>query len=245
MKLITYLLTICIYITTSRRKFRTGCNTHNESISEEDKKLIVTIHNEYRNQIALGTASVSMPYASNMIQMYWNEELALKAQDWANKCKGSHSRNRNNPKFKVGENIFTIETRGGRPMPEWKKALDAWWAQSSNFEGKSVDKFEIVGHPSGYFSQMIWANSYWVGCGFSVYKTVSNTDISMYVCHYGPKGNTLNKPIYIQSASAQCNCLTGLSCGNSMFKGLCCPSGFCEDNSLHYNGQPFAGTANK
>ncbi len=238
------LLIICLLsFIISRRKFKNkSCNLYTDKMSDEDKAIIVSTHNEYRNQVALGTSGTNLAFATNMIQMYWSEELAVKAQEWADKCRARNSSNRAHPKFKVGENIHKLETTGGDPKPEWKKSIDAWFAQSKSFDGKSIKKFRIGGVDTGSFTQLIWANSYWVGCGFAKFKTVKNTDMSFYVCHYGPKGNNLNLPIYSDAQAAGCTCLSGISCGNAKYKGLCCPSGYCEEKNLVYGGEPFPGT---
>lgn len=247
MKLTTIIFNLCLCIIVSFKKLKNACNLHKDAISNEDKNLIISLHNEYRNQIAMGTAPLSpkLPPAANMIQMYWSDELALKAQEWADQCRGGNSdkSKRMNAKFKVGENVFSLETQGGVPKPDWKKPLQAWWDESKSFGKKSISNFKIEGRSSENFTQLIWANSYWVGCGFSTFKTVKNTDMSMYVCHYGPSGNNQGKSIYIENKQGGCNCLTGLSCGNPSFKGLCCPNGHCEQKSLVYTGEPFSGTA--
>ena len=46
-----------------------------------------------------------------------------------------------------------------------------------------------------HYTQMLWADTEYVGCGVSQYR-----DGSWYrnyvVCHYGPKGNWLGNPVY-------------------------------------------------
>ncbi|XP_043859355.1 cysteine-rich secretory protein 2-like [Dromiciops gliroides] len=54
-------------------------STHKASIQRE----IVNKHNELRR--------MTIPTAGNILKMAWNEEAALNAENWANKCTLSHS----------------------------------------------------------------------------------------------------------------------------------------------------------
>jgi hypothetical protein len=232
----------------SMKKFRNSkdeCNLYKEPMSEAEKKEIVDSHNDVRNKIALQTFDPAhkLPFATNMIQMYYNDELALKAQEWANKCtnKNSVGEDRSNPKYKVGESVWMRETSGGKPKPEWKKAVEEWGKQISSFGKKSLKKFKFGGPQTEAFTQLIWANTYWVGCGFSQYTTPKGT-ASLHVCQYGPAGNVPGETIYMQSKEKKCNCLKGLTCGNKKYPGLCCPDGFCEELSLKYDGDVIVGT---
>ena len=221
------------------------CNTFKKPMTVDQKKLIISLHNEIRNKIALKSdKNAKLPFASNMIQMYWSEELALKAQDHANKCTKNYSdqKFRTNPKFISGENVFFVETKGGQPQPDWNKAVTHWANFGKAAPPSRIEKFNYAGYNISPFTQIIWAKSYLVGCGFSVSKT-DQGDLSLYVCHYGPTGNIAGQPVYQASNQKSCNCLKGLSCGNPKWPGLCCPDGFCKDQNYTYpNGNMIPGT---
>lgn len=76
---------------------------------------------------------------------------------------------------------------------------------------------------TGHYSQMIWAETNRVGCGYTSY--LSNTsftrpvETNLYVCNYGPAGNFLELPSYkIGSPCSQCPAKTVCS---SLFPYLC------------------------
>lgn len=243
MKLINFLklclLLSIITISNSTKNFK--CNISKQSLKEEDKKIIVDLHNKYRNEIAVQTSQKrpKLPFATNMMQLYWNEELALRAQKWANKCKKSNSPNneRQHPKYKVGENIYSIMTSGGQPQMNWEEPINSWYNNIVNFNGKSVDKYTFQGKNSDQFTQLIWAKSIWIGCGFSQFKSELNL-VTLYVCHYGPSGNNRDRKIFKKSLTGNCQCPKGTSCKNPLYMGLCCPDGHCNKDNLVFNGEP-------
>lgn len=227
-----------------------GCNQDSGIMSLDERKIILETHNALRNQIALGTNSVGpkLPYAQNMIQMYYNDAIGYKAQKHANKCTLIHSNKeeRRQPQFKTGENIYTTTFYNGKPEKNWQKAIEMWFAEIKDFAGKSVVAYAQGGPTTGHFTQVIWANSYFVGCGFSTFSPMKNVQHNLYVCQYGPVGNIIGYPIYKASADEKtCNCPAELACNNVTFAGLCCPPGHCNSASVEFNGEPFRGTLPK
>jgi hypothetical protein len=253
MKLIIFGLLIifsCFISIYSRNHFKLQtkrCNKFRGFIPEDEKTLIVNTHNDYRQQISTGKFAFNpkLPIANNMIQMYWNEELAAKAQEWADNCKlvNSNFKSRATPKFAVGENIYFFETSNNPTVRSWKMVIDAWFKQGSFFN-KGVKNYQHGGINTEAFTQAAWAKSYWIGCGYSKFKSQKGFT-HLYVCHYGPIGNNPGHSIYQASDKAICKCKNGLSCGNKKYPNLCCPAGFCDSDSLEYEGEPIAGTIPK
>lgn len=207
--------------------------------SLQDKIAILNLHNYYRNQIALKSSITGppLPFATNMYQMYWNDELSSKAQEWANQCLWQHSSEkfRNIIAFSLGENLFTEGDTKNFPAPNWQNAISNWWNEIRYWPpNASIDSYQFY-HPTGHLTQMIWAKTYMVGCGSSYYMKDGFYN-TLYVCEYGPAGNTITTPIYISSFVKGCNCPLQTSCSNYYFTGLCCPYGFCSPNNLVYNG---------
>lgn len=215
-------------------------------MSLDEKRIVITTHNKLRNQIALQSNVVGpkLPYATNMIQMYYSDAIGEKAQQWANKCLFKHSPKdfRKQSQFKTGENIYKISFIGGKPEKNWQKAIESWFAEIKDFAGKSVDSFQAGAPSTGHFTQIIWAYSYFVGCGFASYSDSPNTVTHLHVCQYGSVGNIIGFPIYKSSMTPACKCPGELACNNLTFTGLCCPVGHCNHNSLEFHGEPFKGT---
>lgn len=164
--LITFLISLLIEesIASSIKKSllkNTGCNKDSGLMSFEEKKMIVITHNRIRNQIATQSNSIGpkLPYATNMIQMFYSDAIGEKAQEWANKCTFKHSSPdaRKQPQFKTGENIFMKKFNNGTPQKNWQSAIEAWYAEIKDFGGKSVVTFKPEGASTGHFTQVIWA----------------------------------------------------------------------------------------
>ena len=59
-------------------------------------------------------------------------------------------------------------------------------------------------HELGHYTQLVWAETNRVGCGFTSYST-DNRRINYYVCNYGPAGNFAGKEVYkMGPACSQC-----------------------------------------
>lgn len=58
-----------------------------------EKKQILVEHNRLRQNVAQGRIS-GQPAAENMQEMQWDNELAVKAQQWAEECVFKHDPSR-------------------------------------------------------------------------------------------------------------------------------------------------------
>lgn len=168
-----------------------------------------------------------------MLQMTWDPELAAIAQKWAENCKFDHDCNecRAVENFPVGQSIFQSKTNcpGGSCVdqtPDFKQAIEAFYNEVKDFDQRNIDKNGAYPNRGdvGHFTQVIWAKSFRVGCGY-----VSHLDGSVLkhflVCNYGPAGNYPKRPIYIAGPTCS-NCPINSCCGNTCpgeneFKGLC------------------------
>ncbi len=221
------------------------CNIDKGILSKEDKLNIVQIHNNLRNQVAIQKTKIGpmLPFATNMIQMYYSESLGAKAQEWADKCTFQHSDQnfRKQLQFEVGENIYRVKNLTGFSKKNWKEAIESWFNEIKFFGGNSVTQYNDKQNTRN-FSQMIWANSYFIGCGFSSFIDGPNSFISLYVCHYGPKAAIPGMSVYNGSLTLGCKCPYNFDCNNLTYTGLCCPYGHCNRDVLEYNGKQYTGT---
>lgn len=72
---------------------------------------------------------------------------------------------------------------------------------------------------TGHYSQVIWADTNRVGCGFTSYRENGTLETNLYVCNYGPAGNFVALPSY--KVGTPCSqCPTNTAC-SSRFAGLC------------------------
>nr|XP_022286164.1 cysteine-rich venom protein latisemin-like [Crassostrea virginica] len=171
----------------------------NSGVLDADKQLIVDSHNTYRSGVS--------PTAAMMYKMYWDDEIAMIAQRYADACKGlvhDSGRQRSIPgRFSVGQNLAA-----GDYDIAWPDVVRLWYDEVKDFTLNGSNSLLLVGH----FTQVVSANSVLVGCGFAICGTTRN-----YVCNYGPAGNMdIDNPY-----------LSGAPCGDcpSTCNGTLCDCG--------------------
>ncbi len=207
---------------------------------------ILDHHNFLRNQVASGNsqneANQKLPKARDMVQMMWNRDIAKKAQAHANECTFRHSTSefRSQPNFPTGENLYVSSQKPGFPTMNWKNAIDGWYNEILDFDPLDVGGYiaNSSGKVTGHFTQLAWAHSYMVGCGFAQYTEEDGWNTNLYVCEYGPVGNILETPIYNavqEGKSDECECLVGLECKSMVYPKLCCREGSCRTNQKTEN----------
>ncbi|XP_075574777.1 glioma pathogenesis-related protein 1 isoform X2 [Pelecanus crispus] len=157
----------------------------------EDAKFIedcVRAHNKFRSKVN--------PPASNMLRMSWDAALAKTAKAWAKKCKFKHNiylkvKGKVHPTFTpLGENIWT----GTATIFSVDTALSGWFNEVSSYSFSTNRCSGMCGH----YTQVVWAESYKVGCAVHFCNTVENFPglfrAAHFVCNYGPAGNYPRKP---------------------------------------------------
>ena len=112
------------------------------------------------------------PPASNMMEMQWDEELAMVAQRLADQCKFGHdcSDCRRVSRFRVGQNLYQSFTTRQGDSNGWIKAVDAWFDEIELFPTSSVSKY-VFSPSTGHYSQIVWATTTRVGCGVTEYRS--------------------------------------------------------------------------
>uniref|UniRef100_T1JAR1 Cysteine-rich venom protein n=1 Tax=Strigamia maritima TaxID=126957 RepID=T1JAR1_STRMM len=203
--------TMCIY------SAKVACKAIERGITPSDVKVIVDSHNTIRSQIAINKS------ASNMLKMEWDPELAEVAQRLVDQCKYQ----RDCFDCRVVERFFAVgqiihRTRKTAELAknlndtssEWKRIIQIWGKPKVKIS-ESVRKSYVSKEAHNTYSQVIWAESQYVGCGFISFVN-TNQVVKMYVCNYGPAGNMLEEPIY-QSGAPCSACPTNSTCSS----GLC------------------------
>nr|QHA25178.1 venom allergen/CRISP [Periegops suteri] len=206
------------------------CNILARTVSKEDAKTIVQAHNEYRSKIAMGKETTgNLPSSADMLQMEWDDELAAVAEKHAENCKFEHDCNecRQISKFNVGQNLYTSwRCSNDIPQPDWKAAVKSWYDEVADFNKNIVGSFNPAGGTGviGHFTQVIWAQTWKVGCGYVAYKEGEKMN-QMYTCNYGPGGNMYEAPVY--TSGKPCSlCPVNSCCGKNCntqpeYDGLC------------------------
>ncbi|XP_006191174.2 GLIPR1-like protein 1 [Camelus ferus] len=159
-----------------------------------DQKFIkhcVEAHNEMRGKV--------QPVAANMKYMSWDEGLAKIAKAWTNKCKFEHNTclaksYKCHPKFQyVGENIWL----GGLSIFTPHSAIEAWYNETEFYNFNKLSCSNVCGH----FTQVVWADSYKVGCALTACPNLGDYGAAIFICDYGPAGNYPNMAPYVIGSS--------------------------------------------
>jgi len=196
---------------------RTEEESLQHSVTDKEKKIIVNKHNQLRRKIAKGKDNVSnMPKAANMMELEWDEELAKIAQGWANQCFYEHDDCRQTSDGcynSVGQNIAVRGvSRSKDAKVDWNEVVEAWYSEVKDYSAENAETFVPAkkGEPAvGHFTQVVWATTHRVGCGFVMFygsqplgEDYYNT---YYVCNYARGGNSKGSPVYkIGKACSQC-----------------------------------------
>nr|W4VS53.1 RecName: Full=CRISP/Allergen/PR-1; Short=Cap-1; Flags: Precursor [Trittame loki] len=208
------------------------CKILTRGVSSGDKEIILREHNKLRSRVATGKETkYSLPKASDMMQLVWDDELASVAQKHADQCVFEHDCNdcRNVQNFGVGQNLHLRTSSAKFSDITWAGAVNGWYDEVKDFNKRQISGFiDGKGPPqTGHFTQAVWATSWRVGCGRSMFKD-GNTFKDLYTCNYGPGGNMKNAIIYTKGkpcSGCPLNSCCGKACGGISYDGLCKMSG--------------------
>jgi len=171
-----------------------------DGVSAEDRNLILDAHNNYR-------ANVS-PTAQNMLKMYWDEEIAVIAQHYADTCPKWHDSNDNRKVPGYGIGIGQNMAWGFR---SWSLAIEGWHSEVSRFHYGGSNYVYDVGH----YTQVVSFKDNRIGCGYAM------CDWAIYVCNYGNGPAYINKPYKEGPSCSSCpgKCENNLcDCGDLICK---------------------------
>merc|ERR1712037_775908 len=73
----------------------------------------------------------------------------------------------------------------------------------------------------GHFTQLGWADTYMVGCGYSYYDDPKRGLSKLYVCNYGPGGNLVGDSMYKVGFPGLMSCADFDMAQSSRYVGLC------------------------
>jgi pathogenesis-related protein 1 len=124
-------------------------------------------------------AQVSPPASPTLPPVRWSEELAARAQAWADRCEFEHSQT------DAGENLAA---RTQMITPE--EIVAGWAAEGEHYDyaRNRCAKGEVCGH----YTQVVWRDSTQIGCGVAQCPSggpFGEHEWVFWVCNYSPAGN--------------------------------------------------------
>ncbi|EYC26225.1 hypothetical protein Y032_0010g1028 [Ancylostoma ceylanicum] len=206
--------------TTTTTTPTTTTTTPGETMTQELRDKVITMHNYRRSILARGEVrngkpgNPNCPTAMNMYKMKYDMSMEEEAKAYASECPlaGSPSSDR-----LTGENFHLFQGNHTIPfMNAITNAHQSWWSQilknGVNGQMKYNEYLETKPEAPTSFTQMAWANSYLVGCAVHRCQDVG----TVVVCRYSPRGNIYKE--YIYNKGPVCG-----ACTNACEDGLCPP----------------------
>nr|XP_026693715.1 glioma pathogenesis-related protein 1-like isoform X2 [Ciona intestinalis] len=169
-------------------------------------------HNELRRIVS--------PNASNMMMMSWDNELQALAEEYTKSCNFAHSSGLHTSVFSsVGENIRKVGTNVNTDLLP-NETTQAWYDEVSYYNYHSLSC--QAGKECGHYKQVVWAESYKVGCGVSVCRNVFGTDNGLIVsCNYGERGGNVRVQLSDGSIIQKQPYKTGAICSECAVEDTC------------------------
>nr|QEE04218.1 venom allergen [Scolopendra subspinipes] len=195
-----------------------ACEIKKSGLSAADKARLVDAHNRLRAKVANGQQD-GQPSAANMKELVWDDALAAKAQEWTSECKPGHDtyEARKTSKYSVvGQNCYSYSSsgKGSDKKIEMSKPVQAWYNEVKDFDSNTVGSF-IFKAKIAHYSQVVWAKTEAVGCGYITFQNGEWTKTSV-CCNYGPGGNFKQEPVYlVGSPASKCDSKS------TKYAGLC------------------------
>ncbi|KAJ7329838.1 hypothetical protein JRQ81_016012 [Phrynocephalus forsythii] len=169
-------------------------------------KLYVDAHNKYRSQV--------QPSAANMLYMTFDIALARIANAYGKKCIWEHNKNTKihpDPKFRpFGENLWMAHASRTPFNPA--NPISSFHSEVKFYDFNAHKCTKVCGH----YTQVVWANSYKVGCAVVYCREVGQKkNLALVVCNYAPAGNYAGVRPY--KAGSPCSeCPQGDTCENNL-----------------------------
>ncbi|RWR99116.1 vespid v5 venom allergen-like protein, partial [Dinothrombium tinctorium] len=88
-------------------------------------------------------------------------------------------------------------------QPKWSKIINLWYEELQIAPNSVVHNFNLHGLNIGHFTQMAWASSRKIGCGFAAFRIVDPKFkvAHLYTCNYAPSGNRKGNSMYLEGAA--------------------------------------------
>ncbi|GJQ82511.1 hypothetical protein Trydic_g14497 [Trypoxylus dichotomus] len=196
-------------------------------MSSDDRARVLMMHNAIRNNIASGTDPFLPHPSSNMQVLMYDLELEFLASCWSTQCRKKRYGCLDSRKGETAHHVWQEkEAKVGRTTGKkvLTNSLHVFYKQLETMNRESIGYFrsENLSSPLSLLSQVLWANTQYVGCSrVSFGGDQKRLRIVNVVCVYYPKGNIDFQSIY--KIGRPCSeCPEGAHCHEN-YTSLCTP----------------------
>ncbi|XP_050455411.1 venom allergen 3-like [Cataglyphis hispanica] len=186
-------------------------------LDEEDIETVLHSHNFYRVIIANGKESRGnpgpQPAARIMMELIWDDELAVIARRWALQCKLFETDEcRDIERFGVRQNVNVLNMDKMEHSTSRKRIhfhITSWYNEVQHFDNAKiglVNYSDAALQSSPSYISLASATFIYVGCGRAIYtpdlnKTAATPGrfgnrVEVLVCNYGPVDRTALQQLY-------------------------------------------------
>ncbi|KAG5309866.1 VA5 protein, partial [Acromyrmex insinuator] len=201
----------------------------NNDLDEEDIEEVLESHNRYRVVIANGKESRGnpgpQPAARTMMELIWDDELAVIARRWALQCKlFEKDQCRDVERFEVWQNVNVLDMDSVENSTSRKRIhfhITSWYDEVENFDNADVGLVNYSNTAWQLSSYIPFASAtfIYVGCGRAIYTldlskiamVLGGFQVEVLVCNYGPVDRTASQQLYTLGRPGLCPLGTLLS----------------------------------
>lgn len=174
------------------------------AISEVTRLEALRAHNAVRRRVAQAE-SQRLGSTVDIPTMQWSKEIAVVAQDWADKqalrLQAGQSRPEHRPNNAYGENMFWQWSEPNLP-DESPIAAITWWDSEQQYYDYDANTCTAPADKTcGHYTQLVWSASGYLGCGQSTWSQDGKNYV-LWVCNYSSAGNIIGQRPY----SVRINC---------------------------------------
>lgn len=193
----------------------------------ELKEATLYWHNYYRNYVALGKENRGInraqPKAANMRELVWDNELEYIAQCHANQCIFEHDQCRRSSATDIyrppGQNLAAMADSSKNNEELIESMIKMWYDEVELVDPAILEKFPWGSSRIGHYTQMVWAETSRLGCGFVLRDMDGYQNYSLLACNYAIGGNLITGKVY--QTGSPCSQCSGDSKCHPEFLGLC------------------------
>lgn len=221
-------------------------NNEKVYLNDDEKRAILDFHNDKRTAVADGKLLGRLnTKCSNMMKIVWSGEMGLLAKRWADQClEGPHDMCRTaKDGNETGQNSYvgTFKKTGSvstqlvaERYDRIMMMLNTWFNETVHLTESDINRFdesrsEIIGN----VTQMIWANTIYMACGYTEFTLSGGYLMFRFICDYKPAGNIPSKAVFRKGKP--CSRCKGSKCSEN-YATLCFngeKNDFIDDNKAH------------